>query len=247
MNDSFEKSFTFTEITAAPGRHTDASDGTRVNFLAMMLEGTSRIVCPTHEINMAAGDVFFIPLGCRYHSYWYGDKKVRWISIGFTHFPGCDNNYILQKITADDTVREVMHYLSRYKTADCHSIGKFYTLLGELIGTMEKETPSKHRVLIDSAISYMNATPTASMREVAKHCRVSESGLYAAFRECGTTPALSRQKQQIEHAVTLITTTDLTTDEIAERSGFNSTAYFLRVLKKLTGKTTREIRRGVNI
>lgn len=246
MKNSFADSFVFTELTSGVYRHTDASGGAPINFLAMMLEGRARIVCQTHEISMEAGDVFFIPMGCRYNSYWYGENRVSWTSLGFIHNPS-EEHYRLQIIPTDDKMRDRIRALGQYRKVDCTSVGELYSILGELTEVMETEPPTHSQLIIGSAISYMSAHPQASVSDVAKHCHISESGLYAAFRENGTTPALTKQKLQIDRAVTLIKTTDLSADEIAERVGFNSTSYFLRILKKLTGKTTKNLRGGLNM
>ena len=81
-----------------------------------------------------------------------------------------------------------------------------------------------------------------SVAEVAKRCNVSETGLYAEFRKLGTTPVKYRMEEQIKRAEKLLVTTDLTALEISEICGFSSEAYFYRVFRRLTGKTTREVR-----
>lgn len=244
----YRKSYRFTEISAGKYRHTDASGGSQFNYLALMLEGTALIDDGKREVALKAGDVFFIPLGCRYHSYWYGDDTVAWTSLAFTELPELDaGRYVLQKLRVDGTQKRRIAELGRAGTVSCQSVGELYRLLGELIPEMERCEMTREQIIIDAASRYMESEPRASVRDTARHCGISESGLYAAFREVGTTPALTKQELMIERALSLITTTDLNADEIAERVGFNSTAYFLRVLKKLTGKTTRELRQGMEI
>jgi len=50
--------------------------------------------------------------------------------------------------------------------------------------------------------------------------------------------------EQFRHAQGLLTTTQKTIGEIADESGFISLTHFANVIKRLTGKTAREIRRG---
>ncbi len=247
MLTAIERAYRFTEITANSGRHTDASHGSDTNYLALMLDGRSRIVCPTHEINMTENDVFFIPKGCRYHSYWYGDGTVSWVTLGFSEFPEADEGYRLQKLKVSDSKKAIIKSLGKHKKIDSASLGLFYALLSDLLPQMEKEPTTACSAVYFAASEYMRINPTASVAELARHCRVSESGLFAAFRKHGTTPVLTRQKMQIEEAVKLLSETALSADEIAERVGFASTSYFLRTLKKFTGKTTRGLRNGVEI
>ena len=79
---------------------------------------------------------------------------------------------------------------------------------------------------------------------LARACRVSESGLYAAFRqEEGCTPLSAWQRIQAARAVSLLRTTDLPIEAIAERLGYCSATYFRAVLRRTLGKTPRQIRR----
>ena len=52
-----------------------------------------------------------------------------------------------------------------------------------------------------------------------------------------------KHRLQTEKAVTLLTATDLSVEEISSQLGFSSAAYFRRVLRQITGKTPREIRK----
>jgi len=242
MYSSYRRPFIFNEITANPGRHTDASHGSDYHYLALMYEGSSRIVCPTHRIDMTAGEAFYIPRGCRYHSYWDGDHRVSWATLGFSSFPESDEGFILQKISLSQIERETLIHLAHHKKSDSASLGMFYSMLDGLLSKMKREPPSQKKAITDAAKSYMRENPKAPIAEVARHCRISESGLFATFRSQGKTPALTRQELQIEAAIDLISSSSLTADEIAERVGFGSTSYFLRTLKKHTGKTTKGIR-----
>ncbi|MBQ8415607.1 MAG: helix-turn-helix transcriptional regulator, partial [Clostridia bacterium] len=78
----------------------------------------------------------------------------------------------------------------------------------------------------------------------ARFCRVSESGLYATFRsEWNCTPIVMWHRVQIEKAVNLLFSTDLSVEEISTRLEFCSASYFRKVFKEITGQTPREVRR----
>jgi two-component system response regulator YesN len=51
-------------------------------------------------------------------------------------------------------------------------------------------------------------------------------------------------KMKIQRATTLLNETELTAEEISKAVGFENASYFYRIYKKVTGKTTREIRGG---
>ena len=86
------------------------------------------------------------------------------------------------------------------------------------------------------------------MPELARHCRVSESGLYAAFR-CvkGYTPVEAWHRVLVERAEVLLTSTDLSVEEISRRLGFCPASYFRKIVRRVTGSTPRELRARARI
>ena len=53
-----------------------------------------------------------------------------------------------------------------------------------------------------------------------------------------------KHRIQIELATSLLEATDLSVEEISDRLGFSSPAYFRAVLRKNGGKSPRDIRRA---
>ncbi len=219
--------------------HTDYSKGVIYNYVARMLEGTAKICSPDRDIEIIPGDVFFIPMGLTYHSYWKGERIV-WDSLGVTHLPG-EQMYPLQKISTCSEMDELFEKMYENDTAETASIGLSYSLVELVLHGMEREKIPVNN-LVERATRCMRESPTASIPEIAKRCHVSESGLYAAFRAIGTTPVTVRLEAQIKQAVSLLATTDLTVETIAEYCGFGSVVYFYRMLKRFTGKTSRDFR-----
>jgi YesN/AraC family two-component response regulator len=50
--------------------------------------------------------------------------------------------------------------------------------------------------------------------------------------------------ERIRKAIEIMKTTDMSTDEIAEKVGYPNTNYFVKVFKKHTGKTISEFRKN---
>ena len=238
----FDKSIYFNQCTCFTGHHTDSMSGAVYNYLALMHKGCGHFVGEGYDIEFKPGDFYFVPLGFRYHSYWYGDDEIVWDSFAFRWFPG-NQRYPVQKLEPDAEQLAIYKKLAELHRVDCSTIGMFYSLLGSLLPKMKPWEEPEHSVIADRAKEIMRSSPSLSISEVAKQLGVSESGLYAEFRRLGTTPVSERLKQMCDHAVELLVTTDLTVEEISERCGFGSATYFYRVLKRLTGKTTRELRR----
>lgn len=244
-NVLFCESFGFNEISFSRYHYTDARAGSAANYLGYMKSGRARLVSVHEQIEVAAGDLFYIPLGCAYESFWYGEE-IRFDSLAFQYFPQrADVRYPLQRFdTLSREETRLLRLLGSGVAADCASVANLYALLALLLPRMTAEAASPEKRLVRSALACMAARPDAPMPEIAAACRVSQSALYAAFRSQGDdTPVHARQRQQVERAVQLLHTTDLPVEEISARLGFSSAAYFRRVLRRVSGKTPREIRR----
>jgi len=71
------------------------------------------------------------------------------------------------------------------------------------------------------------------------------TALSRAFKEAGLgSPAAFIRQEQLRHVRHLLTQTQKPIAEIADEAGFISLTHFANVVKRLTGKTAREIRRG---
>lgn len=77
----------------------------------------------------------------------------------------------------------------------------------------------------------MKNTDNYTMKDVSAYCEISESGLYPIFqRVFQKTPLEIKQEILCEKAVQLLTTTDLSVEEISNRLLFSSSSYFRKVL-----------------
>ena len=122
-----------------------------------------------------------------------------------------------------------------------------YALLHRLLPQMAYKTKKPTDETVVKARKYMEIDPKLSIAEIARNCGLSESGLYAAFRQQGTTPVEFRQRLLCEKAVTLLISTDMTVENVSDTLGFSTPSYFRRVLKKHFGKTPKEIRSNIPI
>ena len=237
----FSDGFAFVDYNFGKYRYTDNRHGSPYHYLATMEEGQCRIVSTDIEISAQAGEAFYIPMGLPYQSYWHSEGSVRFRSYGFIYFPG-NTEYRLQKLSAEayDLIREIP---LRYEP-DAGTLGCFFNVLSRLIPDMTPAEASTGERLVRAATEFMRKDTDISMPEVAQLCCVSESTLYAAFRQAGTTPNDVKQRLVVDRAVKLLMTTGNSVQQISDRLGFSSTDYFRRVLRKHTGMSPREIRSG---
>ena len=246
MNDIiFSRSFSFLSHHFTTYHHTDMMQGTTCHHIGYLKHGRAKFVTDsvTHEFN--EGDVFFIPCGCKYCSYWYGEDKISFDSYAFTYLPQSSNDtYKLQKLNVTQTARRYIDELSSDKRVNIKTVGLLYMFLGELVSDMEKIKSNKNSALIAKARSYMYSHNEYSVGDIARHCNVSESALYATFREsAGHTPIDEKHSIQTEKAIQLLITTDMSVEQISDKLSFSSPSYMRKILKKKTSKTPREIRK----
>lgn len=238
----FCKSFFFTEYRYGRSHYTDARTGADRHYLALLEEGYCRIVSEDRIIEAGPGQPFYIPLGLPYQSYWFSDTTVRFRSCGFALFPEMAEAafclQVLPEVFADEVRRIPLN-----GRPDSAALGELFRALGAVLPHMERQTPSSV-CLWEQAMEYMRIHRDCRVAEVAHHCGVSESALYASFRRHGTTPNGARQQLLVEEAVHLLTTTDSSVQEISDGLGFSSSAYFRKVLRQHMGKTPMQIRKN---
>lgn len=246
MDDiAFAKSFAFCKFEFCRYRKTDKSMGTRVHHIGYLLEGRAEFVTEDARLSFSAGDVFYIPPGCKYHSYWYGEERIAFESYAFTYLPAeLGIRYPLQKMPMNAAAEAALAALSAHRTDKCLAVGYLYALLGHTLPEMQPEKRDTKAELVARAQGYMHTHRDFTVPEVAKYCRVSTSGLYAAFQKTlGHTPIDEKHIGQVEYAVTLLSSTDLSVEEVSARAGFCSAAYFRKILRQLTGKTPGQYRK----
>ena len=247
-NISFYKSFGFSRIATKGYHHTDNSKGITNHFLARMIEGRAEIVTEEGErLLLGAGDVFYLPTGLRYHSYWYAGESgsVRWDSFRFSLFPcKTEGEFSIKRLAGDEAVGELFDRIFELGDANAFTVGLFYQLLGLLMPQMEERAGEGHGRIMRRAVQYLEENPDCKMPELAKHCGVSESGLYALFRRYeGVTPIEMKNRIKIREAERLLRTTDLSVEEISQRLGFCNAGYFRKIFKRLLGVAPRDVKR----
>ena len=250
MNDiNFSKSFSFRLLSGRAERHTDNSMGIPCHFMARMRCGSARFQPLSGEdFHVTEGDVFYLPQGLQYHSYWFPDEEhgcVEWESYGFVFFPNPKGyRYRAQRLSPDADALALLDRLARELTVSPATVGTLYLFLERVLPHMEQIDADPHRVMLERIRLYIEAHPDLCVPELAKHCRMSESGLYAFMRKhAGSSPVGLKNRLQIEKAVDLLRTTDLSVEEISARLGFCSSAYFRKIFKEQLGKTPTDLRK----
>ena len=248
MNDTiFCKDFRFNEYSFNETVHRDNSRGVDFHFLGFMKHGRGRIVTTEQVLEIEENEMFYIPKGCQYHSYWIAKDRVCFDSIGFLYFPSLTSNgYSLQKINYDANILDAFMPLSNDKTVNTTSIGILYHLLG-LLETMLKPAPTSKKISVyEKLVQLIQNDPQMSIPEYAELCGVSESLLYHYVKEVANkTPNRLRQEMLCQKAVELLITTNYSIEEICDRIGFSSAAYFRKVFESVYHRSPSRIRKEI--
>lgn len=241
----FAGCFRFNEFYFENYKYTDNRGGTPIGYVGYMKRGTARLVTTDNEINVETGHLFYIPKKCRYESFWYGKPEIDFLSFGFTSFPNDDViSCPLQLIPTNEKVLCQMKKIPIGKPTDCQALGEFMLFLGMLLPTMKTERCGRQYITVKKATELMRQDNSLSLAQVADGCKVSESTLYADFRSVtGDTPAMARQKIRAEIAVNLLTTSNLSVEDVSDRSGFSSSSYMRKIVRKFYGLTPNEIKK----
>lgn len=251
MNDiEFFNSFMFNQFDYHGIKNNDNSHGIGTHYIGYMKRGRGILTTSDKTLVVERGDMFYIPKGLKYRSSWIGDNNGEGHtildSIGFLYFPTYDSNgYTLQRIDYTSDEFEMYRPLSESKELSVTSIGQMYLFLGMIQKKLEKNLSERASDVVGNALMHMNNDHTLSIPEYAHLCGVSESLLYQYFKEhSNESPNEARQRIACEKAVNLLTTSNLSIEDICDRLQFSSSSYFRKIFYKQTGKTPREIRKS---
>jgi len=227
------RKYHFTDLSKTPvPRH----------YFGCLTKGNVLIKSDQQELHLGVGDVFYIPKGLNYQSRWFGEE-IEFYSFGFEIAP-TGKSFLLQKVECSEKAGALFEELCEEIPFTEKGIGKLYRFFGEVSDGMQEAKKAYRNTTLEAAMEYISHNPNVRVSDVALHCNVSESGLYALFKKhTGKTPNDFRLEALCEKAVGMLSTTNRSVQEISDTVGFSSTSYFRKVLRKYKGKTPMQIRK----
>ena len=243
-----EDFFVFQQFSFRETKRNEVKEGNRCHYIGFMRRGEGVIRSEGIELSVREGELFYIPKDVPYVSVWSGEEGACFESFGFARFPISVPAYPLQGVAVDEETLALVDALSRHRAVTLASIADLYRLLDRMLPRMTVGGQDRSHRLLERALAYLRDAQELSVPTLARHLGVSESGLYAAFRGgLGCTPVEAWHRVLASRAQDLLLSTDLSVEEIASRLGFCSASYFRKILRRVTGRTPRQIRQGSRI
>ena len=121
----------------------------------------------------------------------------------------------------------------------------FVELYTNLCGNNRQESPLSHPKWFSETLDFIEEhySEELTIELLASRIDMSESYFYKSFKECaGISPYQYLTKIRIDHAQSLLTTTELQIKFIARTVGYNSVNHFIRHFHRLTDMTPSEYR-----
>lgn len=218
----------------------------RYNFLMYLQKGTAHITSDNKTIVLNAGEVLHIPRGAKYSVKMYGTPHILFGSYAYLNYQeNGGKTYAMQKISCTAYMLDLIGKVSGIDGVNCESLGYFYLFMHELYKILTPTHNDGKQDVLERAINFIIRKPDCKVGEVATHCHISESALYALFSErAQVTPARFKLLVRLERAVNYLISTDIPIEEISDLCGFSSSSYFRKNLYKIYQKTPSQIRKN---
>ncbi len=240
------------------GLITDFSDVPRPFYTLCFIEdGEGEFTFENTSFPVNTGDMVFIPMNSTYISKWHNAPTTVCISIHFTfespspfpthyHFP-------IQKISSNDYNRLNTHF---NKMLDCYDentlipfslLGMFYGIMGEIYSKLSFTRKNRLDERIKTAVAYIEShyNEDFSIDFLAELSTMSTSHFHACFKaQVGCSAIAYKHKVCIRNAELLLIENKYSVEQISSLLGFDSSIYFRKVFKKLTGKTPTEYQKS---
>ncbi len=203
------------------------------------------------------GFITCVPNGCSY--YLPFDNKNGWEYL-YIHFSGSLASQFYNEIISmtgnifslpsdNPAIRLLVNELERLEHGRKYKRFEAGVFMYNFLTTLTREisSPTSSGSLVAKAVNWINANYASdiSLSELCESLNVTPSHFSRIFRyEIGISPIEYLSNIRLEHAMHLLTTTDMSINEIACSSGFANGNYFAKVFKRRLGFTPSDYKRN---
>ena len=227
------------------------------NNIALIISGEAEVEPVEGEsFFLKPGDIFFIPIGTKYISKWFG-KDICFITFHFNFsslfqylFTG---NVVIQKVNIGGLSETREKFETAYRCFEgewyekLNALSIFYSVLSRVISRIKLNRPDElEDRRIKEAINYIyfHYKERITVLNCAESVYMSEPWFYVKFKKAtGMTPIEFKNKIAVNQACIMLINTDKSIEKISEELGFSSVDYFRRVFKKTVGVSPLKYRK----
>ncbi|MBQ9783783.1 MAG: helix-turn-helix transcriptional regulator [Clostridia bacterium] len=212
--------------------------------LMLLLHGEIEFATWERSVQAKAGDLVFLPKQGYYEARFLGAVENYLVNFDAPVDPTLWNTptVLLEHAPASYPERFRQCVEERYSAehTELRAKGLLYLLLDELLRPIPTE-PIAEEQLLAEAQALLKQEGDLPIREIARACCISESGLRRLFRKhLALSPTQYRIEQKLSRAAYLLDSTDLSVGELAARLNFFDAAYFCKVFRRRFGMTPRQ-------
>ena len=246
MNDAYISYFTIKELKFENTYTSGSLQSYSMPCIGYLKEGMGIFFCEGKTYYANKGDLIYIAKDTKYYSVWYGEPKIEFYSVSFdfTHpYSFYDYRFQIVSGVGADKFECMLENCNDYPM---RAISTMYSVLDELYPLMKKEESHRKSEGIDLAVAHIESKyfEPLAIDELCAICHCSRSSLFELFKKrTGVSPIIYKHNLMIQHALDMLAHTDLTVDEISQKTGFSSSNYFRTVFRKMTGKAPGEVKK----
>lgn len=215
----------------------------------------------TNEKTLTAksGDLVYVPKGFRFLEKGLVDDNMVYYILAFSFRPQ-NNKFFDEKfdftifdnqtsLIGKEFFSKVFPMFDSNEKQNLKAFSLFYEFFSDVYDHINPFIPLTFSPLLTNALNYINEhlLEEFSMQDLAKSCCASQSRIFHLFqKELKTTPVTYKNRLKIKKSFHLLTSTDLSIEEIAEKLRFNSATYFRKAFFKETSSTPTKYRKIFN-
>ena len=215
--------------------------------IMFILNGRIDFISKNETLCAKANDMIFLPINGYYEvifRYEYGEIDSYMVNFETNSIPPEYNKPL--KIAEDASLRciDFFERLTKesftFNHTEFHTKGLFYLLLDSILRN-SGSISSTHKTVLDRACELLHESNDLSIRDIARKCCVSESGLRKLFNDnLNISPAKYRLNIKLNKAKALLESTDMSVKEIANELNFYDVAYFCKIFRDNIKMTPRQ-------
>ncbi len=219
-------------------------------LLAYHIDAEGQYICGDTTLPLGAGYLTYLPARTSYKpAYTYDHCIVIEFEFLTGEHPKPDYTIPLRTDKIQMLFEELL-LLQTETFRDTHyrTLSVFYQILAEAQTSGNRDTTIPE--LIRPSLHYMSkhfSDPELTITEVAGASNISEVYFRQIFKKAtGQLPNKYILNLRINHAIFLLQNSKYRVNEIALKSGFSDTKYFMTVFKRVTGSSPQQYRRLTN-